>query len=137
MEGLARIVGVSKTTVQNWEEGKGGGGLQGDNLLALASALGVAPGELAQAGDKPAALERDAIYASLRGFLERAGKPQGITNDERDYLASYRFPRGIDNANDGWWLNQLHLFRGLQIQSPSQASAQSGAVKPPVSRKPR
>jgi transcriptional regulator with XRE-family HTH domain len=142
MNRLGQMIGKSGPAMQKWRTGASKPTLETrrelakalkrplDDLLTDEDDLDHAPEEAADPCEP-----RAVIYASLRGFLERATKPQGITLDERNYLASYRFPRGIDNANDGWWLNKLHLFRGLQIDSPSQASAGAEPVKPQPPRK--
>jgi DNA-binding XRE family transcriptional regulator len=114
MDSLAQVAKVSKTTVQNWEQGKG---LKGPNLIRLASALGVTVDELT--AGLPADDEALRIAnPSLRGFLERNREAQGITEEELAYLASIRFPPGQDYGNDGYWVSQVFIYRSLSASAP-------------------
>ncbi len=113
MEALARLVGVSKTAVQNWENGSTG--LKGGNLAELAAALNVDMKEILGEKSVGQPTERRIVYESLVRFLSERAEGQSATAEERDWLASQRFPDNVDMGSATWWLSQLMMFRGLRI----------------------
>lgn len=125
MDKLASIVGVSKTTVQNWEEGRVA--LKDRNRQRLAPVLGLAADELValEDEDRPKA-QLYVSYDSLRTFLEQSGTAHGVTPDEQDWLASQRLP-GDQDPGERWWLTQLLVYRSYK---PLEASAVEPSPKP-------
>lgn len=130
MDDLANRIGVRKTTIQNWEEGKVKLKHRSPNLVKLADALDAEPTEFLAPDEMPSSGiykigGREVVYGSLEKFLRDRGQVLGVTDDTGYLLASMRWRDGDDGCTDQFWAAML-----LNAQLAAAARPAKGKVLP-------